>query len=148
MYIVYWRPRHYNKVLTYLLTKKLPFWGIRTAIKSKYDHAYKTAYLKCTLNLNSNSKNEAFSLSRNRENEGQRWYLRALLSRTKSHNGTETETPSLALGTCEFQQSYFLDQLNVWINRKLVSREVRKLLFSAVKKTKRGNYNVKDQKRG
>ena len=28
----------------------------------------------------------------------------------------------------------FLDQLNTWINRKLVSREVRKLLFSAVKK--------------
>ena len=26
---------------------------------------------------------------------------------TKSHNGTETETPSLALGICEFHQSYF-----------------------------------------
>ena len=25
----------------------------------------------------------------------------------KSHNGTETETPSLALGVCEFHQSYF-----------------------------------------
>ena len=36
--------------------------GIRTAIKSKTDRAYKIAYLKCTLNLNSNSKNEAFSL--------------------------------------------------------------------------------------
>ena len=31
-------------------------------MKSKNDHAYKIAYLKCTLNLNSNSKNEAFSL--------------------------------------------------------------------------------------
>ena len=50
----------------------------RTAIKSKYDHAYKIASLKCTLNLNSNSKNEAFSLNRGRENEGQSWYLRAL----------------------------------------------------------------------
>ena len=25
----------------------------------------------------------------------------------KSHNGTETEMPSLALGICEFHQSYF-----------------------------------------
>ena len=52
--------------------------GIRTTILSKNDHAYKIAYLKCTLNLNSNSKNEAFSLNRNRENEGQSWYLRPL----------------------------------------------------------------------
>ena len=29
------------------------------------------------------------------------------LSMSKSHNGTETETPSLALGICEFRQSYF-----------------------------------------
>ena len=50
----------------------------RTALKSKYDHAYKIAYLKCTLNLNSNSKNEAFSSNRSRENEDQSWYLRAL----------------------------------------------------------------------
>ena len=28
----------------------------------------------------------------------------------------------------------FLDHLNSWINQKLVSQEVRKLLFSAVKK--------------
>ena len=35
---------------------------IRTAIKSKIDHAHKFACLKCTLNLNSNSNNEAFSL--------------------------------------------------------------------------------------
>ena len=48
--------------------------------KSKNDHAYKIAYLKCTLNLNSNSKNEAFSLIINisRVNEGQSWYLTAL----------------------------------------------------------------------
>ena len=49
--------------------------GIRTAIKAKTDHAYKIAYLKCTLNLNSNSKNEAFSLNRSRENKGQSWYI-------------------------------------------------------------------------
>ena len=54
------------------------FQGIRTAIKSKNDHAYKVAYLKCTLNLKSNSKNEAFSLNISQENEGQSWYLRAL----------------------------------------------------------------------
>ena len=30
-------------------------------------------------NLNSNSKHEAFSLNRSRENEGQSWYLRALV---------------------------------------------------------------------
>ena len=53
-------------------------WGIRTAIKSKNDHAFKIGYLKCTHNLNSNSKNEAFSLNISRENEGQSWYLRAL----------------------------------------------------------------------
>ena len=47
-------------------------------------------------------------------------------SQGKSHNGTETETPSLALG---------IDQLKAWINRKLVSQEVRKLLFNAVKKS-------------
>ena len=35
-------------------------------------------YLKCTLNLNLNSKNEAFSLNRSRENEDKSWYLRAL----------------------------------------------------------------------
>ena len=46
--------------------------GIRTA------HAYKIAYLRCTLNLNSNSKNEAFSLNISPENEGQIWHLRAL----------------------------------------------------------------------
>ena len=45
--------------------------GIRTAVKSKNYHAYKIAYLKCTLNVNSNPKNEAFSLNRSRENEGQ-----------------------------------------------------------------------------
>ena len=40
----------------------------KTAIKSKNDHTYKIAYLKCTLNLNSKSKNEAFSLNISREN--------------------------------------------------------------------------------
>ena len=40
-------------------------------MKSKNDHAYKIAYLKCTLNLNSNSTNEAFLLNRGREHEGQ-----------------------------------------------------------------------------
>ena len=40
------------------------FLGFRTAIKSKNDHAYKIAYLKCTLNLKSNSKKEAFSLKK------------------------------------------------------------------------------------
>ena len=29
--------------------------GIRSAKSSKIDHAYKIAYLKCTLNLNTNS---------------------------------------------------------------------------------------------
>ena len=33
--------------------------------------------------------------------------LSAYFSSSKSHNGTETETPSLALGICEFHQSYF-----------------------------------------
>ena len=37
---------------------------IRTALKSKNDHVYKIAYLNCTLKLNSNSKNEVFSLKR------------------------------------------------------------------------------------
>ena len=30
-----------------------------------------------------------------------------LFNGNKSHNGTETETPSPALGICEFHQSYF-----------------------------------------
>ena len=34
--------------------------------------------MKFTLNLNSNSKNEVFSLNKSRENEGQSWYLRAV----------------------------------------------------------------------
>ena len=34
-------------------------------------------------------------------------YLVRYLSRSKSHNGTETETSSLALGICEFHQTYF-----------------------------------------
>ena len=33
-------------------------------------------FLKSTLNLNSNSKNEAFSLNRSRENEGQIYFQR------------------------------------------------------------------------
>ena len=57
-----------------------PLWGITAAIKSKNDHAYKIAYLKCTLNLNSNSKNEPFLLNIpvSGENEAQSCYLRAL----------------------------------------------------------------------
>ena len=34
-------------------------------------------------------------------------YLVRYLSRSKSYNGTETETSSLVLGICEFHQSYF-----------------------------------------
>ena len=34
-------------------------------------------------------------------------YLVRYLSRSKSHNGTEMETSRLALGICEFHQSYF-----------------------------------------
>ena len=45
-------------------------------LKAFFGH--RIAYLKCTLNLNSNSKNEALSLNISRENEGQIWYLRAL----------------------------------------------------------------------
>ena len=51
---------------------------------AKNDHAYEIAYLKCTLNLNSNSKNEAFSLNISQKawrpkDEGQSWYLSAFL---------------------------------------------------------------------
>ena len=42
-------------------------------------------------------------------------------------------TPSLALGICEFHQ-LFLDLLNSWSDRKLVSGEDRKLLFSVVER--------------
>ena len=49
--------------------------GIRPALKSKIDDAYKIAYLKCALNMNANSKNEAFSFNSRWENEGQNWYL-------------------------------------------------------------------------
>ena len=45
----------------------------------------KTAYLQCTLNLNSNSKNEAFSLNICRENEGQSWNLRAFFGNIYNH---------------------------------------------------------------
>ena len=38
-------------------------------MKSKNDHAKKSLYLKCTVNLNSNSKNEVFSLHRALEND-------------------------------------------------------------------------------
>ena len=41
--------------------------GTRTAIKSKIVHAYKIAYLKCTLNLYEvKFKKEAFSLNKKR----------------------------------------------------------------------------------
>ena len=40
----------------------------RTAIKWKIDHAYKITPLKCILNLNTNSKNEAFLFNKSREN--------------------------------------------------------------------------------
>ena len=46
---------------------------------------------------------------------------------------TGRKTPSLALGICEFHQSYFYTHYTLLINRKLVSGEVRKLLFSVVK---------------
>ena len=46
--------------------------------ENENDHACEIAHLKSTLNLNSNSKNEAFSLNIRRENEGQGWYPRAL----------------------------------------------------------------------
>ena len=46
---------------------------------------------------------------------------------------TGRKTLSLALGICEFHQSYFYTHYTLLINRKLVSGEVRKLLFSVVK---------------
>ena len=51
----------------------------------------------------------------------------------ENNNGTEIqrETPSLALGECEFHQ-LFLEN-----NRKLMSREARKLLFSLVERESR-----------
>ena len=51
---------------------------------------------------------------------------------TRENDVTETEAPSLALGSCEFHQTYFRPSLE--INRKLISREVRKLLISVVKR--------------
>ena len=51
------------KVLELLQSQKLV-----TFIKS-------LSYLQCTLNLNTNSKNEAFLFNRSPENEGQSWYL-------------------------------------------------------------------------
>ena len=54
---------------------------------------------------------------------------------TVSVSGTETETPSLALGICEFTKVIFRPiKRSHRINWKLVSQEVRKLSFSAVKK--------------
>lgn len=51
----------------------------------------------------------------------------------ENNNGTEIqrETPSLALGKCEFHQ-LFLEN-----NRNLMSREARKLLFSLVEREER-----------
>ena len=49
------------------------------------------------------------------------------------NNRTGRKTPSLALGICEFHQSYFYTNYTLLINRKLVSGEVRKLLLSVVK---------------
>ena len=43
-------------------------------------------------------------------------------------------TPFIALGICGFHQSYFYTDLTLEINRKLVSGEVCKLLFSVVKR--------------
>ena len=45
---------------------------------------------------------------------------------------TGRKTPSLALGICEFHQSYFYTHYKLLIYRKLVSGEVRKLFFSVV----------------
>ena len=54
---------------------------------------------------------------------------------TVSVSGTETETSSLALGICEFTKVIFRPiKRSNRINWKLVSREVHKLSFSAVKK--------------
>ena len=43
----------------------------------------------------------------------------------------EVETPSLALGMFESHQRLFLEQINAWINRKLVSGESAKI-YSAL----------------
>ena len=66
----------------------------------------------------------AYLLSKKKNNNNNHSNVIVLRVASKSHNGTETEMPNLVLGICgicEFHQS--------WINRKLVSPEVRKKSF-------------------
>ena len=71
-------------------------------------------------NLKFNVQNSFFFFSKGRKIE-------------KNLTGGGGGQPSLALGICEFHQ-LFLDLLNSWSDRKLVSGEGRKLLFGAVER--------------
>ena len=80
-------------------------------IKDEFSILYFTSNIMCYAlkpvligyQLVSQGRRYMFSIQRVQINV----YLARYLSRSKSYNGTETETSSLAFGICEFHQSYF-----------------------------------------